>query len=99
MELLHSRDHVVGSEKRAVGVPAEQGATIVDALIANGRRRPDRPAMRRCPGERPTPGEWDVTTWAEYLLAARQVGGGLASSAWTPVSGWRSCRPTGSSGT
>ena len=78
MELLHSRDHVVGSEKRAVGVPVEQGATIVDAFIANGQRHPDRPAMWRCPGERSTPGAWDVTTWAEYLLAARQTGGGLA---------------------
>ena len=64
--------------KRSVGVPAEQGDTIVDALTANGRRLPDRPAMRHCPAERPTQVDWKVLTWAEYLLAARQIAGGLA---------------------
>jgi len=78
MALLHNRDYLVGSENRAVGVPAEQGATIVDAFMANGQRHPDRPAMWHCPGEHSTPGAWDVITWAEYLLAARQIGGGLA---------------------
>ena len=34
--------------------------------------------MRHCPAERPTQGEWKVITWAEYLLAARQIAGGLA---------------------
>jgi long-chain acyl-CoA synthetase len=34
--------------------------------------------MRHCSGERSTPGEWEVVTWAEYLLAASQVAGGLA---------------------
>ena len=59
-------------------MPAEQGETIVDALIANGRRLADRPAMRHCPVERPTQGEWKALTWGEYLLAARQIAGGLA---------------------
>ena len=59
-------------------MPAEQGKTIVDALIANGRRLADRPAMRYCPVERPTQGEWKALTWGEYLLAARQIAGGLA---------------------
>jgi len=68
----------VGTEKRSVGVAPEQGATIVDAFIANGRRHPDRPAMRHCPDERSTAGEWKATTWAEYLLAATQIAGGLA---------------------
>ena len=34
--------------------------------------------MRHRPDERSTAGEWEVITWAEYLLAARQVAGGLA---------------------
>ena len=68
----------MGTEGRSVGVAPEQGATIVDAFIANGRRHPHRPAMRRCPDERSTAGEWEAITWAEYLLAARQVAGGLA---------------------
>ncbi|HLN05485.1 MAG TPA: long-chain fatty acid--CoA ligase [Acidimicrobiales bacterium] len=79
MELTGVRRHrgdSAGIEKRSVGVPAEQGSTIVDALIANGVRHPDRPAMRHCSAERPT--EWEVLTWADYLLAARQIAGGLA---------------------
>ena len=76
--LLHNRGHRGGIERRSAGVPPEQGATIVDALIRNGQRHPDRAAMRHCSGERLTPGEWEVMTWAEYLLAARQVAGGLA---------------------
>jgi long-chain acyl-CoA synthetase len=59
-------------------VPAEQGTTIVEALLANGRRVPDRPAMRHCPSEHPAVGEWDAVTWADYGLAASQVAGGLA---------------------
>lgn len=68
----------MGTERRSAGVPPEQGATIVDAFIRNGRSHPDRPAIRHCSGERLSPGEWEVITWAEYLLAARQVAGGLA---------------------
>lgn len=68
----------VKNPRRSIGVPAEQGDTIVAALTANGRRLPDRPAMRYCPAERPTQGEWKVITWAEYLLAARQIASGLA---------------------
>jgi long-chain acyl-CoA synthetase len=63
---------------RSIGVPAEQGATIVDALIANGRRIPDRPAMLQRTAEEPTEGDWKALTWGEYLLAARQIAGGLA---------------------
>jgi len=66
-------------ERRWVGVPAEQGATIVEAFLANGRRVPDLPAMRRCLGEHGASGaDWEVLTWADYLLAASQVAGGLA---------------------
>ena len=68
----------MGIERRSAGVAPEQGATIVDAFIRNGQRHPDRPAMRHCPDERSTAGEWKAITWAEYLLAARQVAGGLA---------------------
>ena len=62
------------TDRRSVGVPAEQGDTIVDALIANGERIPDRPAMRHCPPDE----DWKMITWSEYLLAARQIAGGLA---------------------
>ena len=78
MSLLHNWDHLVRPEKRSVGVPAEQGATIVDALKANGQRYPGRPAMRRCPDERSTFGESEGITWAEYLVAATQIAAGLA---------------------
>jgi long-chain acyl-CoA synthetase len=78
MPLPLKQGHRVKTGRRSVGVPAEQGATIVDALTANGGRLPDRPAMRHCPVERPTQGEWRILTWAEYLLAARQIAGGLA---------------------
>jgi len=64
-----------------VGVPPEQGVTILDALMSNARRRPGSPAMRH----RPAGGdEWEVVTWAEYLLAARQVAGGLAELGVVP---------------
>ena len=68
----------VTREGRSIGVPPEQGDTVVDALIANGQRIPDRPAMRHCAAERPTEGEWKAVTWAEYLLAAREIAAGLA---------------------
>jgi len=68
----------VGREEPTLGVPAHQGATIVEALLANGRRHPDRPAMRRCPADRPSSGEWEVLTWADYVRAAREVAAGLA---------------------
>jgi len=72
----HLRRHEV-TEPRSIGVPAEQGATIVEALIVNGRLRPDSPAMRRCSSERATAKDWEVLTWAEYLQAVRQVACGL----------------------
>ena len=59
-----------------MGVPAGQGATIVDALIANGHLHPDRPAMRYRTVEHRD--DWEVVTWSQYLIAARQVAGGLA---------------------
>ena len=71
-----SQDQSLQGEKRSIGVPPEQGETIVDALFANASRHPDRPAMRRHPADRPTSGEWEVVTWAEYLLAARRIAGG-----------------------
>jgi long-chain acyl-CoA synthetase len=73
----HHRADAAGTEKRSIGVPTHQGATIVEALIANGRRHANRPAMRHCAADRQA-GEWEVLTWADYLLAARQVAGGLA---------------------
>jgi len=74
----------VKAPRRPVGVPAEQGHTIVAALTSNARRLPDRPAMRHLPAERTTQGEWGVVTWAEYLLAARQIAGGLAEIGVNP---------------
>jgi long-chain acyl-CoA synthetase len=82
--LLHNWIHLAGTEKKSVGVPAEQGATIVDAFIANGQRHPGRPAMRRGPDERSTAGGWEALTWSEYLLAATQVAGGLAELGVNP---------------
>ena len=73
-----NQDPSLQGEKRSIGVPPEQGDTIVDALFANVSRYPDRPAMRRHPPDGPTSGEWEVVTWAEYLLAARRIAGGLA---------------------
>ena len=70
--LLGQREEAV---HRSVGVPAEQGATIVDALIANGTRCPDSPAMRHRSESR---GEWEIITWGEYLRAARQVAAALS---------------------
>lgn len=57
-----------------IGVPPHQGSTIVSALIANGTRRPDTPAMRY----RDHTGKWQVINWKDYELAARQVAAGLA---------------------
>ena len=70
--------------KGPVGVGAGQGATIVEALAANGQSRPDRPAMRYCPSGHTVEGEWQVVSWAEYLLGARQVAGGLAELGVVP---------------
>ena len=71
--------HVDRSDRRPPGVPAGQGATIVDAILENGRRLPGLPAMRHCPGEhRAAAADWEVLTWADYLRAASQVAGGLA---------------------
>lgn len=65
---------------RRQGVPPEQGGTIVDALVANGTRQPDRAAMRY----RASGGGWDVITWGEYLLAVRQVAAGLTELELSP---------------
>lgn len=73
-----SQDQYLQSEGRSIGVPPEQGDTIVDALFANALRHPDRPAMRHHPADGPASGAWEVVTWAEYLLAARRIAGGLA---------------------
>ncbi|HET6965341.1 MAG TPA: long-chain fatty acid--CoA ligase [Acidimicrobiales bacterium] len=62
------------------GVPDEQGDTIVSALQANARIRPDRPAMRHRDGS----GKWEVITWGGYQLAARQVAQGLAELGLEP---------------
>lgn len=56
----------------------EQGATIVHALVANGRTRPDAPAMRSREAGQPATAPWNVVTWSEYLLRVRRVAGGLA---------------------
>ena len=65
---------------RRIGVPPEQGATIVDALVANGTRHPERTAMRH----REASGEWMSTTWGQYLLGVRQVAAGLAELGVAP---------------
>lgn len=63
-----------GDSLRVTGVRPEQGETIVQALMADGARLPLRPAMRwRIPK-----GDWGTISWSEYLLAVRQVAGGLA---------------------
>ena len=41
------RPRQVGTEARTIGVPAGQGATILEALVVNGTDRPKRPAMRQ----------------------------------------------------
>jgi hypothetical protein len=64
--------HQTRPTSRRVGVPVEQGATIVDALLANGRRCPNDAAMHH----RSSGDLWETTTWAEYLLGVRQVAGG-----------------------
>jgi len=65
-------------------VPAEQGATIIEALAANGERLADRAAMRYCPAGRSIGDERKVVSWGEYLLGARQVAGGLAELGVVP---------------
>ncbi|MGO8875019.1 MAG: AMP-dependent synthetase/ligase [Acidimicrobiales bacterium] len=71
-------EHLRGTERRQIGVPPEQGGTIVHALLTNGKRHADLPAMRYRPAGQATGKPWEVVTWGEYLLAARQVAGGLA---------------------
>ena len=71
-------------EKRTVGVPSAQGDTIVDALTANGQRRPDQPAMRYRPTGHTDEDRWRVVTWADYLLAAREIAAGLAEMGALP---------------
>ncbi|MEJ7765091.1 MAG: long-chain fatty acid--CoA ligase [Acidimicrobiales bacterium] len=50
-----------------------RGATIVEALRANGRDLPDRPAMSRR-----VEGRWEALTWAEYNTAVGELVAGLA---------------------
>jgi long-chain acyl-CoA synthetase len=50
-----------------------EGETIVDVFRHNVRRIPDRPALRRKVGT-----SWELTTWAEYGRAVREVTAGLA---------------------
>ena len=64
----------------STGVPSGQGATVVDALIANATRVPDRTAMRW----RDESGEWRNITWAEYQRAAREIAAGLVELGCVP---------------
>ena len=63
-----------------VGVPAEQGATILEALASNASRRPDVAAMR----SRGSGGSWEVSTWSEYQLEVAKLSAGLAASGVEP---------------
>lgn len=67
----------------SVGVPAEQGRTVVDALRANGRRLSSRPAMWHARFSH-SASEWEMITWSDYLLAVRQVAAGLAELGLQP---------------
>ena len=69
-----------GGVRSGGGLAERQGDTIVSALVANGTLRSDRPAMRY----RNASGRWEIITWAEYLLAVRQVAGGLAELGLEP---------------
>jgi long-chain acyl-CoA synthetase len=71
-------DHFRRTETRRIGVPASQGATIVEALAANAQRCPDLPAMRYRSAVTSKQGVWEVVTWGEYLRAVEQVAAGLA---------------------
>ncbi len=65
-----------GAERPArVGVPPEQGATIVEALASNASRRAGSPAMRN----RSAGGDWEVITWSDYQLQVSRVAAGLAA--------------------
>ncbi len=77
LSLLRHRSRPAPRDRVPVGVPVHQGATIVDALRSNARRHPDHPAMRHARHDH-SAAEWDVLTWADYLLAVRQVAAGLA---------------------
>ena len=70
------------SRPMTTGVPAGQGATVVDALTANAARGPDRTAMRY----RDDSGEWRRISWAEYQRAAREVAAGLVELGFVPGS-------------
>jgi long-chain acyl-CoA synthetase len=53
--------------------PRIEGDTIVHTLLLNGRRIPDRPALRRRRGD-----GWETLTWSQYVDAVREVAAGLA---------------------
>jgi len=59
---------------RRIGVPPDQGDSVVAALMANGRRRPATPAMwrRRRDG-------WESITWSDYARRVQQVAAGLTA--------------------
>ncbi len=50
-----------------------EGATIVEAFLANVAEIPGRPALRRR-----TPAGWETLTWADYGQGAAEVTAGLA---------------------
>ena len=70
--------------RRNLGVPTSQGATILEALAANAHRHPGSPAMRHLTEGQSMADDWHVVTWAEYLLAAREIAGGLAELGVAP---------------
>ncbi|HET9078237.1 MAG TPA: long-chain fatty acid--CoA ligase [Acidimicrobiales bacterium] len=58
-----------------LGVPVEQGSTLIEAMASNAARRPDQPAMRA----RGSGGNWEITTWSDYQRGAREIAAGLAA--------------------
>lgn len=50
-----------------------RGDTVVASLQANARVHPDRPAVRRRVNH-----AWEVTSWADYAQAIKEVAAGLA---------------------
>ena len=63
-----------GTPPTTPATPVEvRGATIVEALRANGRDLAAKPAMRRR-----VDGRWEVLTWADYVTAVGELVAGLA---------------------
>jgi long-chain acyl-CoA synthetase len=59
--------------------PEVRGATIVEALRANGRDKGQQPAMRRRAGT-----GWEVITWAGYATAVNELVAGLVGLGLEP---------------